>query len=322
MTNGRTALVVGAAGGIGGEMTRVLAARGWAVRALTRRAGAGEAIPGVTRVIGDAMSAGDVVRAAEGVELIVHAVNPPGYRRWGELVLPMLDSTLSAARASGARILLPGTVYNYGPNAGDEIDETAPRDPRTRKGRIREEMERRLERFAASGAGSVLVVRAGDFFGPRAGNNWFAGAMVTAGRRPRSMVNPGRFGIGHQWAYLPDAAEAMARLAERGAELGSHALFHLGGYWDADGMGMVAAIRRALGGAPPPVRAFPWWAVAAFRPFVPLFSELHEMRYLWKRPSRLVNTKLVAFLGEEPRTPIDRAVRETLLGLGCLGGAA
>jgi hypothetical protein len=40
------------------------------------------------------------------------------------------------------------------------------------------------------------------------------------------------------------------------------------------------------------------------------------MRYLWSTPVKLDSRKLVAFLGEEPHTPLDRA--ETLAGLGCL----
>ena len=43
------------------------------------------------------MIAQDVRAAAEGCSVIVHAVNPPGYRRWSELVLPMLDHTIAAA---------------------------------------------------------------------------------------------------------------------------------------------------------------------------------------------------------------------------------
>ncbi len=42
------------------------------------------------------------------------------------------------------------------------------------------------------------------------------------------------------------------------------------------------------------------------------------MRYLWTTPLQLDNRKLVAFLGEEPHTPLDTALRDTLRGLGCL----
>lgn len=56
----------------------------------------------------------------------------------------------------------------------------------------------------------------------------------------------------------------------------------------------------------------------ALSPFVTVFREMLELRYLWKRPMRLDNAKLVAFLGAEPHTPIDAAVHATLVGLGCL----
>jgi hypothetical protein len=61
---------------------------------------------GISWVDGDAMNRADV---AAGCAVIVHAVNLPGYRRWAELVLPMLDNTIAAAAAQGATIVLPGT---------------------------------------------------------------------------------------------------------------------------------------------------------------------------------------------------------------------
>jgi hypothetical protein len=42
------------------------------------------------------------------------------------------------------------------------------------------------------------------------------------------------------------------------------------------------------------------------------------MRWLWKQPLELVNDKLVALLGEEPHTPLEAALGETLRALGCL----
>jgi hypothetical protein len=39
------------------------------------------------------------------------------------------------------------------------------------------------------------------------------------------------------------------------------------------------------------------------------------MRPFWRHALRLENRKLEAFLGEEPRTPLDVAVRATMKGL-------
>lgn len=311
------ALVLGATGGIGGHMARGLAARGWTVRALNRKAGgAAKREPRFHWLQGDAMNAADVRRAAQDAKLIVHAVNPPGYKDWEKLVLPMLDNTIAAARAVGARILLPGTVYNYGQDAFPEITEESPQNPVTRKGAIRVELERRLEVASSEGV-PVLIMRAGDYFGPGAANSWFAQGLVKPGKPVTSVSRPNAQGIGHQWAYLPDVAETMLRLIDREGELPRFARFQMRGFWDRDGREMIAAIGRVVG-HPIKVRAFPWWLLKLGSPFVPIFRELGEMRYLWKVPVRMSNDKLRAFLGEEPSTPIDEAVRTTLVDLGCI----
>ncbi|MDT1115758.1 hypothetical protein RNI00_30450, partial [Pseudomonas aeruginosa] len=77
----------------------------------------------VIPVTGHAIYSATVAAAATGAKLIVHPVNPPGYRDWDKLVLPMLDNSIAAARAQRARVLLPGTVYNYGPDSFPLIDE-------------------------------------------------------------------------------------------------------------------------------------------------------------------------------------------------------
>ncbi len=320
LTTTKTALVLGATGGIGGEMARKLQARGWTVRALHRNADNMAARPGMDRfnwIQGDAMQRADVVAAARGVDLIVHAVNPPGYQRWAELILPMIDNSIAAAQDFGARILLPGTIYNYGPDALPHPDEESPQRPVTRKGAIRVEMERRLQAASADGVRS-LIVRAGDFFGPHAGNNWFSQGMIKPGKMPTAITNPGKPGLGHQWTYLPDLAETMMQLTERKEALAPFARFHMLGHWDADGMQMVNAIRHAIGNTALPMRSFPGWLLAPAAPFVPLFKEMKEMRYLWQQPVRMENTRLLEVLGNEPHTPLDEAVRTTLEGLACL----
>ncbi|EFP66449.1 Putative NADH-flavin reductase [Ralstonia pickettii] len=312
----RIALVLGATGGIGGEVARRLVARGWHVRALQRNPDAlTNRNAAFEWIRGDAMVREDVVGAAQGAELIIHAVNPPGYQNWAGLVLPMIDNTIAAARASGARIVLPGTVYNFAPDTFPVLRETTAQAPLTRKGKIRAELERRMQAASADGVRS-LIVRAGDFFGPQTGNTWFAGALVKPGKPVRTVTQPGAAGIGHQWAYLPDVAETMLRLVEQGDRLPDFAVYHMRGHWDADGTQMAAAIGRAVG-RPVKTRAFPWWLMPALAPFSEMLREMREMRYLWQHPVCMDNAKLVQALGAEPHTPWDEAVGATLRSLGC-----
>ena len=312
------ALVLGITGGAGGAVAEKLLANGYTVRAMHRNAAANAMkAPQYDWVSGDAMNRDDVMKAASGAELIVHAVNPPGYRNWGTLVLPMIDNTIAAAEATGARILVPGNVYNFAPETFGSITEESPQNPATVKGKIRVTLEERLEAAARRGT-QVILVRAGDFFGPDAGGSWFAQAVVKPGAPVKAITNPSDPGVGHQWAYLPDVAETMVQLVARADELPSFARFHMEGFWDHDGEQLGQAIRRVTCLAGLRTKPFPWWMLRLGKPFVPVFRELLEMRYLWQRALHMRNDRLVAFLGAEPHTPIDQAIRETLSSLGCL----
>jgi nucleoside-diphosphate-sugar epimerase len=66
------------------------------------------------------------------------------------------------------------------------------------------------------------------------------------------------------------------------------------------------------------MRKLPWLLMRLLSPFVPLFRELLEMRYLWATPIHMGNARLKEVLGTEPRTPLDLAVRETLISIGCV----
>jgi len=195
----------------------------------------------------------------------------PATGSWQQLVLPMIDNSIAAARATGARILLPGTIYNYGPDALPELTESSPQHPVTRKGAVRVELEQRLRTAADDGVRS-LIVRAGDFFGPHAGNNWLSQGLVKPGREVTAITYPGKPGLGHQWAYLPDVAETMLQLVNRPEALATFDTFHMQGHWDQDGARMTEAIRTALAKPALPVRAFPWWLVPLAAPLVPFFS--------------------------------------------------
>ena len=307
MAGGKQALVIGATGGVGGEVASALLRHGWTVRGLARDpARARRSGPaGIDWVGGDAMREDDVLRAAASVDLIFHGANPPGYRNWRGLAIPMLRHAIAAAEAVGARLVYPASVYVYGPDAGPVIAEDAPQHPRTRKGRIRVEMEAMLHAASVRGL-RTLIVRAGDFYGPRAPSSWVSTVLLRDGKDLRRVVTPERPGVGHAWAYLPDLAETVASLADRDADLAHEERVHFGGHY-LEGRAMAEAVQRALGGAVP-IRPFRWLPVYLGAPFVVFLREVIEMRYLWQVPLRLDNGKLAALLGQEPRTALDEAV--------------
>ena len=318
MTTRPLALVIGATGGIGGEVTQALLRHGWRVRALARKPPLGTPWFGpVEWHVGDAMRAADVRAAAAGAQVIVHAANPPGYRNWRGLAVPMLANAIAGARTSGARLVMPGNLYNYGPDAFPLVSEASRQHPASRKGAIRVEMEGMLRDAARDGVRSV-VIRAGDFFGAHQPASWFADMVVRRGHPVRHATWPGAHGVGHAWAYLPDLAETFVRVIEREAALPAFETFHFGGHWLERGEDFARAVLRVAGRPEDKIRPAPWWLFTLLSPFVTFMRETREMRYLWEVPVRLDNRKLVALLGEEPHTPLDQALRQSLGDLGCL----
>ncbi len=321
MENERLALVLGASGGVGGAIADALLRHGWTVRAMARdvEKARRENPAALEWVTGDAMDRDDVVRAASGVRAIVHAVNPPGYRNWQTLVLPMIDNTIAAARAANpdgraARVVLPGTVYNYDPSRTPLVDETTPQQPANRKGAVRVELERRLERAAPEVPS--LILRAGDFFGPGARSSWFTQAMIARGKPVRRIVRLTRGG-GHSWAYLPDLAEAFARLMDAEERLAPFERLQFEGLYDETGAMLTDALRRVAGRDLAEWR-FPWWLMRLLSPFGGFPREAAEIAPFWQYPMRFDNRRLVSLIGSEPRTDLDVAVRQALVYMECL----
>ncbi|HEY0800456.1 MAG TPA: NAD(P)H-binding protein [Steroidobacteraceae bacterium] len=311
----RTALVIGMTGSIGREVAAALVTRGWHVRALHRnpaQAQVSNALPhSVHWVKGDAMQLNDVIEAARGATLIVHAANPPKYRNWRGLALPMLDNTIAAAKTCNARILLPATIYNFGSGAPPILKENSPQIPTTRKGQVRVEMELKLQKASLDGVRSI-VVRAGDFFGPGAGSSWLTQGLVRSSGRLRSVFYPGPADVGHSWAYLPDLAESMVRLIECERPMAVYEVLHFRGHWFDRGVEIAERVCRLHGMNTRQIKPFPWWAIKLASPFVNVFREMLEMRYLWQVPLQLDNGKLRALIGAETHTPIDAALAATL----------
>ncbi|WP_416898142.1 MAG: NAD(P)H-binding protein [Minwuia sp.] len=310
-------LIIGVTGGAGHAVSKAALDAGFQVRALHRNPGKLEVDSRIEVVQGDAMNAIDVRRAAEGVDFVFHAANPPGYRDWDRTVEPMAVNAAEAAKAVDARMIMPGNIYNFGPDVFPRVEEGAPQHPVSRKGEVRVRVEAALK---ATGA-RVTILRAGDFFGGYAPASWFQTVMIKPGKKLRKVTWPGTE-AGHAFAYLPDFAATVIRLFEGEARMERFEDLHFGGHHMHRGREFPERIAEAAGLKPTAVRPFPWAVVGLARPFVPLFREIWEMRYLWQQEVQLDNRRLLLRIGEEPRTPLAEALRTSLVEQGCVSETA
>lgn len=307
----KSAIVIGANGAFGKSVATALAAKGWHTTGFMRSAKPSTTYQQI--IEGDAKNPAQINAACVGQNLIIYGVNPP-YHEWATDALPMLKNTIAAAKASGAIILFPGNIYNYGPDAGALLNESSPQNPVTRKGKIRVAMEQALAGAAHDGV-NTIVLRMGDFFGPGAVSTWFeAGFFGGKPGIPKAISYPGDISISHSWAYIPDIGEAAARLIEAHTPQGFET-FNFPGHFTKNGAELTGAINTVMlekTGRQISVKSFPWGFLQLVRPFIRMVNELFEMRYLWKVPHRLDGSKLEAIIGPIPQTPLVDAVRATL----------
>ena len=304
-------VVLGGAGRLGRAAAQAFRSAGWHVASLVRGSSADGAVPGTEIIEVDARDAESVVAAASGADVVLDALNVP-YADWARLALPFADTAIAAARESGATLVFPGNLYSYGAGMPARIDETTSMHPTSRKGAIRVAVETRL-REAAEGGLRTIVLRAGDYFGGEGRGSWFDRIIVreiAAGQ----LTYPGPLDVIHEWAYLPDLAQAMVQLVDQRERLAPFATLGFAGH-AVTGRELAAAISRACR-RDFKIDFMPWRLLKVMGIVVPAFRELTDISYLWSTPHAIDGARLAQVIGDIPRTPLDPAIAASLAALG------
>lgn len=311
----RSVLVLGANGRFGASAVRAFSSAGWSVTAQARRPLLSP--PAGTRYLATPIAdVATLAREARGASVVAYAVNPP-YTRWTSEALPFARSAMDLARRLDARFLIPGNVYNFGEHMPPVLQEDAPQQPTSRKGRIRVELENELAARAADGLRSVIV-RAGDYFGSGTGS-WLDLTVLRSVHKGK-LVYPGPLDVAHSWAYLPDFARTCVAVASLD-DLPDFARFHFAGH-TLTGAELLDAVERAADALGlRPARGWrrgtlPWPLFRAGGLVVPMLREVVEMAYLWRVPHALDDTLLQRAVGAIPPTPLEQAMRDALRALG------
>src|SRR6478672_10351940 len=191
-------LVLGAGGRLGHKAAEAFRDAGWTVTSLVRPGRASRAPAGTQPIEVDALDHAAVSTAARGADVILHALNP-FYTDWSRLALPLAYSAITAAETTGATLMFPGNLYNYGSPLPPVIDETTPMQPSSRKGGLRLAIEERLQEAAGRGL-RAIILRSGDYFGEGRGS-WLD-LVITKDIDRGVLVYPGPLDLTHAWAYL------------------------------------------------------------------------------------------------------------------------
>lgn len=298
--------VLGINGHIGQAVARAFVAAGWEVAGMGRSDK--HHAPGVRFVQGNSDSVEDMRRAIGNADVVVNALNMR-YDLWfdGRMEAQMAR-VVEAMGATGKTMLFPGNIYNF--NAANRVmTPDAEQRPQTVRGELRVRVERALEAAADRGDIQLIILRAGEFYGPGSSGDWFDQVMLRE-IKSGTVRTMGYKNVPHAWAYLPDLARAFESLASVRFTLGAVERFHFAGHFVTPAE-MGAAVAKA---APMKVtvKPFPIVLFVLAGLFDPVIREVAKMRYSWKNPMELRDERLDAILGDGLCTPFETAVAATV----------
>ncbi|MEL6572762.1 MAG: epimerase [Pseudomonadota bacterium] len=270
----QTVLILGGSGKIGKHCAEAFWNAGWQVRQYTRGT--------------------DMAEAAKGVDVIINGLNPPNYNNWAKNIPAITAQVIAAAQASGATVIIPGNVYNFG-DQGGVWDENTPHQPVTEKGQIRVDME---AAYRAAGV-QTIILRAGNFIDPDRNKDVYS--MLIVGKVGKGVItSAGDPDVTQAYAYVPDWARAAVELAQLRMQLSA--------FEDVPFPGqslttreirdiLASALERDI-----KITRFPWWATALMAPFWEMMREFRKMRYLFETSHALNAAKFDRLLPDFQHT--------------------
>ncbi|PYI50683.1 NAD-dependent epimerase/dehydratase family protein [Paenibacillus flagellatus] len=317
------AIVLGATGGVGHPLTAELAKRGVDTIAFGRSEGKLERLArqlgrpaSLQLATGDAFRPDDIVRAADGADVIFHSANVP-YHEMASRLLPLGESVMEAAERLGAKVVVVDGIYPYGRRTADKATEDHPKRPHTRKGKVRLAYEE-LVFDARWRRAKPLIVRLPDYYGPSAQASYLSVTMeAIAAGKPTAFI--GNMTVPREYVYLPDAARMIVEIASREDAYGQN--------WHIPGPGLLSGrdivrIAQAASGKRKAVVPLGRIGLSLIGLFQPVMREVVEMLYLTEEPFVLSGEKYEREIGPLVWTPHERAIADTIRELMNRGGEA
>ncbi|TVS03761.1 MAG: NAD-dependent epimerase/dehydratase family protein [Rhodobacteraceae bacterium] len=286
--------VVLGCGTVGRSVTEQLAALGEPVRVIQRSPP--DSLPeGVEFAPADAVGGTGLAEAMGAAHTLVCTVGLPYsgkvFRRdWPRLARNCLD----ACARTGARFLLADNLYMYGPQT-TPLTEDMPLARDGDKPSARAEVTRLWQEAHAAGQVMSCAVRASDFYGPGAQSSMLVAQGINrllAGK-PARMAFP--VDHAHDYTYVPDFACAIIQLLDAPEGDWGQA-WHVPNAPTRTTRELLAKAAE-IAGVPLRVTVMPDMLRRLLGVFIPILSELEEMRFQWDLPYQVDSSKFLQRFG-------------------------
>ncbi|MEI4620548.1 SDR family NAD(P)-dependent oxidoreductase [Bacillus pfraonensis] len=303
----KKALVLGASGAMGYAITKELCGRGIDTIAFARNKERLEKLfydeEKIQIVAGDVFKQANIMEAAKDVDVIFHAVNIP-YTDWEIKQPELLKNILEATKHHGAKLAMIDNIYAYGRQGGGKVTEEAVKDPHTKKGKIRLQ----LEWMAKQAEVPVLIAHFPDFYGPNAESTLVHHTLQgVLANRISSFVGDKK--LAREYIFTPDGAKAIVELTLRDDAYGQN--------WNIPGSGVITGEEmithiRELTGYTKPIMTVKKRIIGMIGLFDKQMKEFVEMLYLTEEPVVLSGEKYERHIGKVPQTSYLEGLKETI----------
>jgi nucleoside-diphosphate-sugar epimerase len=301
--------ILGAGGAVSNELVKLLAARDLPFRTVSRHAT--PAASATENKIADISNHEQALEAVSGSDIVFLLVGLKyDHKLWAAMWPRIMDNTIDACKRSNARLIFFDNVYMYGRVNGVMTEET-PFNPSSKKGEVRAAIAECLIHEWKSGGLTALIARAADFYGPGAQNgmaNTLFFEPMNKGQKAMCLVSDS---LPHSYTYVPDAAQALLRLAETPSAWNQ--TWHMPTTANPPtGREFILAAADAMG-VPPKYRILSRSMVKLVGLFKPVVGEVHEMLYQNDTPYLFDSSKYARAFGSAT-TPYVDGIRATAVG--------
>lgn len=300
-----THVVLGANGGVGKQLIKVLQSTGKDYRAVARSLDPTDK----RNLRANLLNLTEAQHALKGAHTAYLCVGLPyDLKAWKSQWPLLIKNVLQAAEENGCQLLFLDNVYMYGPAPLQRpFDERHSLLPASEKGKVRKQIAELVMEAHESGRVRTMIARAADFLGPDATNSIFYIAFLQNMLKGKSPQLFFPVSVPHTFANTKDIAQAMMQLAMAPDCYGQ--VWHLP-VGDAITIGDMGSLFNQALERMDAIQEMPRWLQKTLGLFIRPLRELEEMRYQFEHPYLMSWKKFQTRFPDFQRTDYPDVVKE------------